>query len=174
MPPPKKSGFSLIEAAIIMGVIGLVIGGIWVAASSVMLTRATNEAQQTILTIVSRWRGNYQNISMQALVDAGTPYITGDPALFANIPGVHYQDAYHITYDTNIALGGTFGVVWDGYCGYSPCEVIDVYLTPPSTAMCERLVAFFAANSTNLGIVRMMNPGECPTYSNYISLLFKK
>lgn len=31
----KKSGFSLVEAAIVLGVVGLVIGGIWVAATKV-------------------------------------------------------------------------------------------------------------------------------------------
>src|SRR6185369_4823894 len=33
--PRKKTGFSLIEAAIVLAIVGLVIGGIWVAASAV-------------------------------------------------------------------------------------------------------------------------------------------
>jgi hypothetical protein len=33
--PSAQSGFNLIEAAIVLGAIGLVIGGIWIAASAV-------------------------------------------------------------------------------------------------------------------------------------------
>jgi len=35
LPASQEQGFSLIEAAIVLGVVGLVMGGIWVAASTV-------------------------------------------------------------------------------------------------------------------------------------------
>lgn len=38
----KKYAFSLIEAAIVLGVVGLVIGGIWVAAAAVQETMRVN------------------------------------------------------------------------------------------------------------------------------------
>lgn len=41
----QKAGFSLIEAAVVLGVVGLVIGGIWVAAAAV----AENQRQSTVL-----------------------------------------------------------------------------------------------------------------------------
>lgn len=40
-----RKGFNLIESAIVLGVVGLIIGGIWVAASAVMLK---HRAQQTV------------------------------------------------------------------------------------------------------------------------------
>ena len=41
----KKSGFSLIETAIVLGIVGLVIGGIWVAAAAVF----TNQKYKDLL-----------------------------------------------------------------------------------------------------------------------------
>ena len=43
--PKSRKGFNLIEAAIVLGVVGLIIGGIWVAAASVM---QKHRAQQTL------------------------------------------------------------------------------------------------------------------------------
>ena len=46
----KKRGFNLIESAIVLGVVGLVIGGIWVAASAVNENwKATKHAQEIVL-----------------------------------------------------------------------------------------------------------------------------
>ncbi len=62
----KKSvctqGFSLIEAAIVLGVVGLVIGGIWTAASSVSEGHKISETVNGIIYTVRRVQGL---ISMQ-------------------------------------------------------------------------------------------------------------
>lgn len=47
--PAKRRGFNLVEAAIVLGVVGLVIGGLWVAASSVMFNRKLSATQAGIL-----------------------------------------------------------------------------------------------------------------------------
>lgn len=39
----RRKGFSLIEAAIVLGVVGLVIGGIWVAAATVYRNHRLNQ-----------------------------------------------------------------------------------------------------------------------------------
>lgn len=46
-----KKGFSLVEAAIVLGVVGLVIGGIWVAASAVQSTYKNNEVATAVLQL---------------------------------------------------------------------------------------------------------------------------
>ena len=50
----KKRGFSLIEAAIVLGVVGLVIGGIWAAAASVNEKFYTNKLETEFATIQNR------------------------------------------------------------------------------------------------------------------------
>jgi hypothetical protein len=45
----RKRGFNLIEAAIVLGVVGLVIGGIWVAASSVSRTMGINQIVKDVM-----------------------------------------------------------------------------------------------------------------------------
>jgi len=57
---PKRSrlGFNLIEAAIVLGVVGLVIGGIWIAASSVRQRMAVNDIEVGITRGLDYYRQN--------------------------------------------------------------------------------------------------------------------
>lgn len=52
--PAKSRGFNLIEAAIVLGVVGLVIGSIWVAAAAVMAENRQREARGALLQIISK------------------------------------------------------------------------------------------------------------------------
>jgi type II secretory pathway pseudopilin PulG len=52
----KQRGFNLIEAAIVLGVVGLVIGGIWIAAAAVNKNYKINQTQQGVLEIIQRIR----------------------------------------------------------------------------------------------------------------------
>lgn len=52
-PPHRRRGFNLIEASIVLCVVGLIIGGIWVAATAVTENRRTNETLQGILSTVA-------------------------------------------------------------------------------------------------------------------------
>ena len=54
----KKRGFSLIEAAIVLAVVGLVIGGIWVAAAAMYETYKVNKTVEGIFTTAR----NIQNL----------------------------------------------------------------------------------------------------------------
>ena len=49
-----RRGFNLIESAIVLGVVGLVVGGIWVAASAVMENVKVNETVEGCLFINSQ------------------------------------------------------------------------------------------------------------------------
>ncbi len=47
----KRRGFSLVESAIVLAVVGLVLGGIWVAAASIVKTNRINDTAAAILSI---------------------------------------------------------------------------------------------------------------------------
>lgn len=53
----NEKGFSLIEAAIVLGMVALVVGGIWVGASSVQNNFRTGKAQEQLLSIAQNVRG---------------------------------------------------------------------------------------------------------------------
>lgn len=59
LPPPAmtrrtKKGFSLLETAVVLGVVGLVIGGIWVAASTVTRENQVNTAFSDITGAIAK------------------------------------------------------------------------------------------------------------------------
>lgn len=57
----RTRGMTLIEAAIVMGVVGIVLGAVWVASSSVRERQQTEEAIQTITEIADRVRAVYRS-----------------------------------------------------------------------------------------------------------------
>lgn len=54
-----NKGFNLIEAAIVLGIVGLVVGGIWVAATSVYANLRAKKATDELLSIVQSVRALY-------------------------------------------------------------------------------------------------------------------
>lgn len=62
----KKNGFSLVEAAIVLGVVGLVIGGIWVAAAVVNEDWKVSKTTRDMVEIVN----NTQNLISSADANA--------------------------------------------------------------------------------------------------------
>ena len=71
-----KKGFSLVEAAIVLGVVGLVIGGIWWAASAVTERFEVMQAEKDLLHICSKGTSVFpRNLSRQ-----GTGFINATTA----------------------------------------------------------------------------------------------
>lgn len=71
--PTRRSGFNLVEAAIVLGVVGLIIGGIWVAANAVNEQRRVSQTVSNILQIEQNVRrlfpqGLRSNISIVQLM----------------------------------------------------------------------------------------------------------
>ena len=56
-PSLKTSrGFTLTEIAIVLGIIGIILGAIWAAAASVYENNHNQEATQQVLTIANNWK----------------------------------------------------------------------------------------------------------------------
>ena len=65
----RKSGFSLIEAAIVLGVVGLVIGGIWISAATVMRSLSVSRTAQGIMAAATYIHARMDISSVQSLAD---------------------------------------------------------------------------------------------------------
>lgn len=68
---PKRNGFSLVEAAVVLGVVGLVIGGIWVATTDVRRALKYKELTSDMALIISRLR---EKLSVQDMSNLGNGY----------------------------------------------------------------------------------------------------
>lgn len=58
----RKRAFSLIESAIVLGVVGLVIGGIWIAMAAINLRMNRLENVRLITLIISNLRHDFANM----------------------------------------------------------------------------------------------------------------
>jgi prepilin-type N-terminal cleavage/methylation domain-containing protein len=57
----KRKGFTLTEIAIVLGIIGLILGAIWTAASSVYSNQKISKANTELLSIAGAVRNTYAN-----------------------------------------------------------------------------------------------------------------
>lgn len=64
-----RNGFSLIEAAIVLGIVGLVIGGIWVAASTISFKMNMN---RTVTAVGQTYENMKRLYKKQTTLGAGT------------------------------------------------------------------------------------------------------
>ncbi len=65
----RRKGFNLVEAAIVLGVVGLVIGGIWVAANSInekILIKDANTVMLTAFHVTNKYRREFDNAAFNA------------------------------------------------------------------------------------------------------------
>lgn len=171
-------GFSLIEAAIVLALAGLVIGGLWVAASAVRQSMVVSKTQTAVMQIIENWRRLYRDTDIQGVIDATAYgiYWTGDPTLFKGVEGVTYNTMWNIDFSGygGTTFGGLYGIEDPSFCGgNAPCEVMDMQISPPTLAICERVLRFFMNNQQRFGIARM-GTTDCTTYGLYISLKFNK
>jgi len=76
---PRRSAspaaFSLIEAAIVLGIIGLVLGAIWVASAQIRREQLNNTLTTAVLQIVQKIRTNY-NIDQYPTSCCGSNNVT--------------------------------------------------------------------------------------------------
>ncbi len=81
-----QRGFNLIEAAIVLGVVGLVIGGIWVAAAAVQANLRKADASKGLIQIVQNTRNLYYGQSATATADITSQLVSAKalPADFIN------------------------------------------------------------------------------------------
>jgi len=107
-----SKGFSLIEAAIVLGIIGLVIGGIWTAAASISTARQSNQIYASVMTLRDGVWGLYKGHNIAAM--------TSLAGVMANSGSIPKDWAWN---NVDSPLGGVFtdsnGVRWNFYAEYA-------------------------------------------------------
>ena len=184
LTPRRKRGFSLLEAAVVLGVVGLVIGGIWGVAASVRASMQANQLHQQTLNLVSSIRDYYANRPLPAAAGAITTTLQTKgrfpeemcPAncVAASIPGIIIRNAY----------GGTTNVTIPNPATYSNQFYI-IYTSVPQKG-CMELGMKLSARAPEIGLVSFAAGGgarttfpiplttlksDCP--GNSITLYFK-
>lgn len=81
----KRRGFSLIEAAIVLGIVGLVIGGIWTAASAVQARLRVSRALDFVTAL------HQTALTFKKTTQTGTGYSLGQ--VMRNPPGGYIWDS---------------------------------------------------------------------------------
>ena len=133
----SKRGFSLVEAAIVLGVVGLVIGGIWVAASAVQENLKIERTLKTVSLVSESARNLFPvwAINQRLPADDTGTYITSEAIKSGIIPGDWIPSGSN---QSKHPWGGNFDVYLQRQAGTS---MVNLMLSPPlSAASCIRLV----------------------------------
>jgi len=132
-------GFTLTEMAIVLGIIGIILGAIWAAAAQVYENNRTKMAVSEILTIVNNWRSVYANQRM----DTGGAWLVMNTASIQNkfVPD-------------EMLIPGTFNLSnpWNPYASvniytYDAWNVIRVDYNGLSQSACVRLASAISTNN---------------------------
>lgn len=73
----RARGFTLTEAAIVLGIVGLILGAIWVAAASVYANMRVNTANRQLMTIVQNIRSLYATQTVTTGLDTTSAISAG-------------------------------------------------------------------------------------------------
>lgn len=120
----RRRGFNLIEAAIVLGVIGLVIGGIWVAAAKVQQNMRVNDAEKLILVSKDFASGYTRTIGGATLVIAQIMQPSAGFSVAAS--GNTYtngQQTYEVYLNESISVGGQTAPYLSVYLDFAPGDV---------------------------------------------------
>lgn len=171
-------GFSLIETAIVLGVVGLVIGGIWVAAASIQRAMGRNE----IATVIGRANQNFINTwTGVPLADDGSHFLTFTPTLF---PQSELVDASGFTgvntyynFGSNKVYMSPRGLVYEMYADLTTGTGVFSYTVGPVDRadchwMAMRFLQLFpdngGSNGSGMGQVNIYNStGQALAYYNF-------
>lgn len=91
----SRRGFNLIEAAIVLGVVGLVIGGIWVAADAVMMRMRIKQTTEGIYLIAKELNETLTSPPYGAITDTYMAAVISKKPLPAGWQATSDPTTYH-------------------------------------------------------------------------------
>jgi len=163
------AAFSLIESAIVLAIVGLVIGGIWSASSSYALQSKVTRAMDGMTLIVQKARAAYNYEHAMALMGSTTTnnYQIADWAVAS---GAIQPDFATTTASPGLLRGMIFGtnlqITLSCYSNQMPCVVVQFHAL--KARECRALVLSVSRhfkNRENLYSIYHDNPGT--SYSSF-------
>jgi prepilin-type N-terminal cleavage/methylation domain-containing protein len=136
----RKKGFTLTEIAIVLGIIGLILGAIWAAASSVYANLKSNQAQQGILAAAQAVRSMFAT-SANTGTAASTPITS--PGMFPQnwvsaASAGKTGNPWHVNPTANFAFvignGSQFAIELDGIADIGCSTIVSFYNSSASSA----------------------------------------
>ena len=123
-----QRGFNLIEAAIVLGIVGLVIGGIWIASAAVQSNLRKAEGVEGLIQIVQNVRSLFANQG---------PAVNND--ITAQLINARAIPADYVS--GTVARNPWNGSVVVGLSGPGPADKIDVTYSTMPRDVCVELTA---------------------------------
>jgi competence protein ComGC len=149
-------GFNLIEIAIVLGIAGLVIGGIWIAANAVQANIRKSDGSKGLVQIVQNTRNLFANQSPAVDTDIVPELISARaiPADYAR---------------TTTATNPWGGAVTVALSGPGPANMIDVAFAAMPREVCIELATRNTAVSGPAGLtqLRINNGSSTATITNF-------
>jgi prepilin-type N-terminal cleavage/methylation domain-containing protein len=107
----RKRGFTLTEIAIVLGIIGLILGAIWVAAAAVYTNLRTSKTSTELLDILQNVRSMY---ATAGVVDATANMTLANPPTAQSGGGLTYVQAGVFPADMIDSTGTIVQNPWNG------------------------------------------------------------
>ncbi len=139
LPPVERHAFTLTEIAIVLGIIGLILGAIWTAAASVYANQHVAKAATETLMIVQNFKGLFGN---NPLTDPNGEDMTA----FAMTAGLFPADMVQAG-NTTYAMGPWSGSQVNVYSG-SVWNSVTVAFWNIDQTTCNRLADAIATGNT--------------------------
>ena len=152
----KRHGFSLIEAAIILGVVGLVVGGIWAAAASLSYHLQKQRFFQGLLSI-QRLSDKYLSQSLPCAINSMYPFSSGSYLKFTNktlyrllIPEEWKEIDFSRFIRSDLGTSGT-GMMTQVACDANGTRYYNVALYFQKASMCHETFNYLKARNILVG-----------------------
>lgn len=158
----RRSGFSLIEAAIVLGVVGTIIGGIWIAAAMVMDRIKLNQYRDEVYDVFRR----ANEMFAVGMYDAETPASLAAIRL-GLYPRTWIKDS-SLCYDWGFAVcAGVIPPIGTGVGFRLKPQSVEMNLNFSSRSSCQKAAFALAQNNKNGGAFSQMVVSMVADYKTF-------
>src|ERR1700722_10231195 len=149
----RKRGFTLTEIAIVLGIIGLILGAIWGAASAVYANKKVADSEQGVTATASAVRALYASANGSTGLTAAATITT--PGMFPvswNGTTSGYNSPFNPSVATGTAYvignGTTFGIELDGITAAGCASLLSYFGSSASSVNGGQITGLISSSNT--------------------------